>query len=77
MMSKIRSTRFITINTRKCEACWECIDECKGNSLGKINLWFHKHVVIKNENDCCGCKKCIAVCPNDVFTAVKQKKVAV
>ncbi len=65
-----RSTKYIRVDTSKCKACWECIGECKYGSLGCLNLWFHKHVVISDPEKCRGCKRCIAVCPNGVFEAL-------
>ena len=64
------STDYICADTGKCKACWVCIDECKHGVLRKLDLWFHKHVVIKNAEKCRGCKRCIAVCPNGVFEAL-------
>jgi 2-oxoglutarate ferredoxin oxidoreductase subunit delta len=74
MRSRKRSTKYIIADTSKCEACWVCIDECEYNVLGKVNLWFHKHVIIKNGDECRGCQKCVAVCPNGVFETVTQSK---
>ena len=67
---KRHGTRYIRLDTSKCEACWDCIDECKGGALGKMNLWFHKHVVFKDAGECIGCLKCVKVCPNGVFEPV-------
>jgi uncharacterized Fe-S center protein len=68
--SRRGSTKYVQVDTGKCEACWKCIDECAQGALGSLNLWVHKHVVIKNSEKCCGCKRCIAVCPNGVFEAL-------
>jgi NAD-dependent dihydropyrimidine dehydrogenase PreA subunit len=67
-------TKYISAETTKCEACWICIDECKCDTLGKVNIWFHKHIVIENADECYGCKKCVAICPNGVFEPVTQSK---
>jgi ferredoxin len=64
-----RGTRYVTIDTGKCTACWKCIDECKFGVLRPLNMWFHKHVVVEDAEKCRGCKHCIAVCPNGVFEA--------
>jgi ferredoxin len=60
-------SKYIYADTSKCEACWECIEVCKYGVLGKVDFWFHKHVVFKNGDACRGCKKCFAACPNGVF----------
>ena len=77
MSSKRTRTEYILIDTGKCKACWDCIDECKHDTLGKLNFWIHKHVIIKNAENCCGCKKCIEVCPNGVFKSVDQIRTVV
>ena len=64
------STKYITMDKGKCDACWKCIDECKTEVLGKINIWFHKHIVIKHAEQCNGCRRCIKVCPHGVFTPI-------
>jgi ferredoxin len=74
MRSRKRSTKYIIADTTKCEACWICIDECEYNVLGKVNLWFHKHIIIKNGDECRGCLKCVSICPNGVFEPVTQSK---
>lgn len=75
MRSKRHSTQYIHADTSKCEACWECIPECKYDTLGKLDFWFHKHVVIKNPENCRGCRACIAACPNGVFRPVIKETV--
>ena len=77
MRSRRNSTKYVFADTGKCKACWACIDECEHDVLGKINLWFHKHVVIKNAEKCLGCKRCIDVCPNGVFEPLMQTRIAV
>lgn len=75
--TKRNRTKYICADTSKCKACWDCIDECQHETLGKVNFWFHKHVVIKNAEKCRGCKSCIAVCSNGVFEPIMQTGTAV
>ena len=77
MRSRSKNTKYIQVDTRKCKACWACIDECEYGTLGKVNVWFHKHVVIKDPEKCRGCKRCITLCPKGVFTPVIQIRSAV
>lgn len=30
----------IKINTKKCDACWKCLDVCQENVFGRINIFF-------------------------------------
>lgn len=70
--SRGHSSKYIYADNSKCEACWECIEVCKFEVLGKVDFWFHKHVVFKNGDNCRGCKKCIAACPNGVLMTLTK-----
>jgi MinD superfamily P-loop ATPase len=62
-------TEYIQVDSRKCKACWKCIEVCRNNVIGKINLPFHKHVHIEHPELCKGCLKCLKVCPEKaIFT---------
>jgi ferredoxin len=65
-------SRYVYADTSKCKACWECIEVCKYGVLGKVDFWFHRHVVFKNGDECRGCKKCISACPNGVFQILTE-----
>jgi Fe-S-cluster-containing hydrogenase component 2 len=64
---EINLNRSININTKKCTACWKCLDVCPENVFGSINIFFHKHAKIINQANCIGCKKCINVCEFDAL----------
>ncbi len=55
-------TSYIKLDLHKCKACWRCIETCPKHVFGKINLFFHKHVILKNNEMCIECSKCIKVC---------------
>ena len=69
--SKIR-TPYIWADSRRCEACWNCIAACPNHVIGKVNFLWHKHIVIQNGENCTGCKKCIKICPQNVFFETKS-----
>ena len=60
--SESKSTLFVSLDTKKCEACWECISACSKSVIGRINLPWHKHVKFVNSSECVGCMKCVKVC---------------
>ncbi len=60
--NKQAKAAFITLDTKKCVACWECIDICPQNVIGRINLPWHKHAKLSNQDACIGCMKCVKVC---------------
>jgi uncharacterized Fe-S center protein len=59
---KHTGTLFITLDTRKCKACWDCIESCPSQVIGKIDLPWHKHAKIVNPVRCKGCLKCVKAC---------------
>jgi len=61
-------TGHVWANTQKCEACWDCINACPKQVIGKVGFLWHKHIVFKNSENCTGCKKCVQVCPHGVFS---------
>lgn len=66
-------TKYVAIDAHhKCKACWECIDQCPRNVLGKVNLLgLHKHAIFKHPEDCIGCGKCIKACPHEAYSAIE------
>jgi 2-oxoglutarate ferredoxin oxidoreductase subunit delta len=60
-------TKHIWANTHECKACWKCVGTCSGQVIGKICIFWHKHIVFRNSENCIGCKKCIETCPHGVF----------
>ena len=68
--SRKRRTKHVVADTRRCKACWECIDACKQGVLGKVDIWFHRHVVVRHAEKCRGCRRCVATCPNGVFEPI-------
>jgi len=61
----------IDIDTKKCKACWKCVDVCPNKVIGKINLLWHKHAKIVNSDYCIECLQCVKVCE---FNAVINLK---
>ena len=61
-------TGHVWANTRRCKACWVCINACPKQVIGKVGSLWHRHVVFKNSEDCIGCKKCVQTCPYGVFS---------
>ncbi|WP_394701023.1 4Fe-4S binding protein [uncultured Acetobacteroides sp.] len=56
------STTFVTLDTKKCEACWKCLKACTSNVIGRINLPWHKHIRFVSSKECKGCMKCVKAC---------------
>lgn len=67
-------TLFIQLDTRKCIACWECIENCQKQVIGKVDLPWHKHALIINPDDCSGCRKCTKVCESEAISAINKAK---
>ncbi len=61
-------TAFIQLDTRKCKACWKCIDNCRNSVIGKVDLPWHKHALIIDPGNCTGCLKCIKTCEYEAYS---------
>jgi NAD-dependent dihydropyrimidine dehydrogenase PreA subunit len=73
-------TSFIQLDTKKCKACWKCIEICPNQVIGKVDIPWHKHAKIVKHDDCTGCLNCIDICQygaysiNDGTTQKTEKK---
>jgi 2-oxoglutarate ferredoxin oxidoreductase subunit delta len=65
-------TSFVQLNSRKCKACWLCIDHCARKVIGKVDLPWHKHAIFINANECSGCLKCVISCPQGAFSKIEK-----
>ena len=65
-------TKFIQFDKHLCQACWNCIEECSNDVIGKVNVLFglHKHVRFDQPEKCKGCKKCVQACPAKALTYI-------
>lgn len=68
------NTRFIRLDSRACEACWQCLAVCHKHALGKVDIFGHKHVKIAEADRCAGCLKCVKACGSGAITAIVQPK---
>jgi NAD-dependent dihydropyrimidine dehydrogenase PreA subunit len=59
---RVTGTDYIMLNTRLCEACWKCYDNCPHDVFGMVNIIVHQHVYIENPQACTGCLKCVKLC---------------
>ena len=65
-------TEYIRLDTRKCIACWKCVNSCPENVMDKVDLPWHKHAIIKNPKTCIGCQKCSKVCETGAISSSKD-----
>ena len=63
-------TEHIALDPHRCEACWACVEACPKGVLGKVNILFHKHAVVRGADECIGCGKCVKVCKSDAITKI-------
>lgn len=66
------TTKFISFNSRNCEACWKCVEVCAQNVFGKIEVFNHRHACIDEPDNCTGCRKCVKACEFNAFSYIKQ-----
>lgn len=67
-------TNYIMLDSRKCEACWKCMEACPNDVIGRVNLPWHKHTLIIKRDNCTGCSKCFKTCEFNAITKVKSNK---
>ena len=61
-------TPFVQLDTKKCKACWKCIDNCPNRVIGKVDLPWHKHALIVKPDACTGCLNCVSICQYDAYS---------
>lgn len=67
MVKKHVSTKYIELDTGKCQACWKCVESCPDHVLGKVDIFKHRHARVDHPEACKGCKKCVLNCPNQAI----------
>jgi len=67
-------TAFVLLDTKKCEACWKCLNVCSKKVIGRINLPWHKHVRFVNGSACTGCLKCVKICTTNAISKHQNLK---
>jgi len=65
-----KENQFIRLETRRCTACWKCLDVCPEQALGKIEVAWHRHVRLLDDEACTGCKKCVRACESGALTYI-------
>lgn len=55
-------TRFVALDRSRCDACWDCIGVCPDDVLYRVDVWFHRHVAIRDGERCRGCRRCVQAC---------------
>ena len=58
----LRETKYIHLDPRKCQGCWECVAVCPEAVFVKMDRTRHPHVHVSNPDACTGCKKCVRAC---------------
>lgn len=61
-------TQSVALDSRKCKACWICIDACPRQVIGRVNLPWHKHAIFVNSEKCSGCLTCLKKCPHGAYS---------
>lgn len=65
----------VTIKKNKCKACGLCIEVCPVKILrlsSEVNVMGYNPVECTDDDKCILCTSCALVCPDVVFTLVKE-----
>ncbi len=60
--SRVSATRFIHLDTKQCEACWQCVAACHRKVITKISILGHRHALLAQPDRCTGCLLCVKSC---------------
>jgi Pyruvate/2-oxoacid:ferredoxin oxidoreductase delta subunit len=75
-LTRHTTTQYIRLNTHYCLACWQCVEACPEQVLGKAVIGAHRHARVDHAENCKGCKACVRACPHDAieYTYAKSQK---
>lgn len=65
-------TPYVQLDTRRCKACWGCIESCPNKVIDKIDLPWHKHALIADSDKCTGCMRCVKQCQYEAFSQINK-----
>lgn len=64
---------IVTIDTDKCEACGECVENCPSEALVILEEDGKKYAMFAGAgDDCIGCLSCEAVCEEGSITITEM-----
>jgi 2-oxoglutarate ferredoxin oxidoreductase subunit delta len=66
------SSAFVSLEKGLCQACWECVAACPNGVIGKVDVWVHRHAVIRAGDTCTGCGRCVKACPNGALMPIPR-----
>lgn len=67
-------TDHVCLAAHRCSACWKCLDACKAGVFSKIDLPWHKHVILGAPERCTGCRACIRQCEYGALTRTPERQ---
>jgi ferredoxin len=61
-------TAFIALDTRRCQACADCVRACSTGALGMVAFLWHRHARVDHADACTGCGRCLRACKQGAIT---------
>ena len=65
------TTKYIQLDSRNCDACWKCIENCPQKVIEKVDIIIHKHAHIDTSKKCIGCLRCVKICENSAIKPLR------
>ncbi|MDE6305779.1 MAG: 4Fe-4S binding protein [Muribaculaceae bacterium] len=60
------SPKHPIFSSRRCTACWKCVEACPQQAIKKVSFLWHKHAIPTYRN-CIGCNVCVKACLHGCF----------
>jgi Pyruvate/2-oxoacid:ferredoxin oxidoreductase delta subunit len=60
----------VVLDKSRCEACWQCLEQCPHAVLRKVQFFGHRHAKIKDVGRCAGCGRCVRACKAGALSLV-------
>ncbi len=72
--SRHSETFYIRLDTSRCKACWDCVEACPQDVLGKVDFRFHRHARVDHAENCKGCFLCVDACTHQAILIAEKTR---
>lgn len=62
MFGRKNNNVSVTVSTKSCVGCGQCVERCRRNAMGLVQLRNETYAMLINPANCTGCGKCAKAC---------------